>query len=204
MQAAGGMRGRDTLGLTTQEIPMKKMLLLSSLMLALGGAHAGTWTFTYQGFEREGAFDPGYQLSGSFSGEDLDADHAIERGELTYLELAGQVYVGEDNGSGVEYILDSFRYGLSGALQFASHYSYGDEAYHWEGAIVSGDYLYYSWDQIWTGEHHSSTMRWTDQTSFTIVPPPVPEPASFAMLGAGALLLGARRWQQRRRETTGN
>lgn len=174
---------------------MKKLLLLPGLMLALGAAHAGTWTFTYQGFERDGTFDPDYKLLGSFTGDDLDADNVIELDELTNLVLEGQTYVGPGNGSGIEYTAESFSYTPTGTLQFTTRYIFRDVRYLW-GSIVSGDRIHHASYHIYTGEEYSSTAYWTDQTTFTISPPPVPEPTSFAMLGAGALLLGARHWRQ--------
>ncbi|WEF32163.1 PEP-CTERM sorting domain-containing protein [Pseudoduganella chitinolytica] len=177
---------------------MRKLLLLPSLMLVFGAAHAGTWTFTYQGFEREGTFDPDFKLSGSFSGDDLDADNVIELNELASLVLDGRVYVGTSDGSGIAYTADSFNYALTGRLQFSTRYLYRDEAIRIWGATVSGDRIERASYHLFTGEGYSHTAHWTDQTTFTISPPPVPEPASFAMLGAGALLLGARQLRQRR------
>lgn len=179
---------------------MKKLLLLSGLMLGLGSAHAGTWTFTYQGFERDGVFDPAYKLLGSFTGNDLDSDNVITLNELTNLVLDGDVYIGTGNGSGIEYTADSFSYTSTGTLQFSTRYLFRDVNRLW-GSIVAGDRIEHNWYHIYTGEQYSSTAYWTDQTTFTISPPPVPEPASYAMLGAGALLLGARGLQRRRRDT---
>lgn len=181
-----------------------KKLLLSGLVLALGtgAAHATTWTFMYQGFEREGAFDPAYRLTGSFTASDLDSDNVIELHELTSFLLDGRVYVGPANGSGIEYTAESFSYTLTGTLQFSTRYFYGDEAISLHGKTVSGDYIWEESSHIWTGEGYSRTMHWTDATTFTISPAPaVPEPASFAMLGVGTLLLGARQWRRRRSPT---
>lgn len=179
---------------------MKKLLLLPGLLLALGSgaAHATTWTFTYQGFEREGAFDPDYRLTGSFTASDLDQDNVIELHELTSLLLDGRVYVGRDNGSGIKYTAKTFRYTLTGNLQFSTNYLYRDEALRLYGETFSGDYILETSSHYFTGEGYWHMMRWTDATTFTISPAPaVPEPASFAMLGVGTLLLGARQWRRR-------
>lgn len=171
---------------------MKKILPVLLLAAASSCAQAETWTFTYQGFHHSGAFDPDYRLQGSFTGLDHDSNGVIDLVELTVMEVEGGDYIGPGNGSGVEYYLDSFSYALTGALQFSTRYYYSDGILRLAGSIISGDRIRVESNHTGTGEDFLRNYYWTDQTTFAISPPPVPEPSTYAMLGLGALLVGAR------------
>lgn len=172
-------------------------------MVAASVSQAETWNFSYKGFYDAGptTWRPDYILSGSFTGNDIDSDGIISRGELTSFTIGGSTLLGNPTcpnlGVGLDCRLDSFSYHLTGSLAFDGTQSYSDDVFanynHW----VAGYRVQYSHSS--PGANSSQTLYWTDDTVFTISPPPVPEPSIMAMASAGALLLAGSRLRQRRR-----
>lgn len=76
---------------------MKHLLSATALLLGSALAHAQSahWTITYTGFyDHEAAvFLPDMQISGSFTGTDLDADGVLELGELNSLAIGSMDYI---------------------------------------------------------------------------------------------------------------
>lgn len=167
------------------------------------------WRFVYQGFDvttqdasgqKTTVFKPESKLWGSFFGVDGNADGAIGKDELTSLIVWGAYYL--PCGEWSACTVNAFSYSPGGSLSFDLAQSSRDpEGYMYaRHEIVSGlqagsvrggafvDPEYY-------------TYTWTAQTTLTLTGPvttPVPEPSSWLMLGAGALLVG---WRQRRRRS---
>jgi hypothetical protein len=179
---------------------MKKVLPILLLAAASTCAHADTWQFKYKGFldVESGSFDPTLVLQGSFEGSDADGDGIIELAELTQLRAGGRQFMGCDEENHVHCSIESFSYSLTGNLSFQSRYMWHDEF------SMSSTLYVRTGQDVWYGrtsnDGSSSSERWlwTDQTLFAITPAPVPEPATYAMLGFGALLLGARQLQANR------
>lgn len=171
----------------------------SFIALAAAGAQAETWNFEYKGFYNAATdtFDPNHVVRGAFEGSDLNNNSIIELDELTQLTADGYSYFGCPTELYVFCTVRSFTYTANGNLSFSANHSYTDEFSGGSGgAITTGDRVTSYW---YRGENEGSTdWRWTGQTTFTISPPPVPEPSTFAMLGLGGLLLGARQWRARR------
>ncbi|MFP5392301.1 MAG: PEP-CTERM sorting domain-containing protein [Gammaproteobacteria bacterium] len=182
---------------------MLKKAVACALLLgaAMGGAQAAdqTWTFTWTGFDYiEGGYwghapavwQPEKTLSTEFSGSDLDGNGLIELGELSKLNIK--------TANGWWQILPcvaggdceaEFELGPNNLLDIHMKYRH------------SGEFDYYeSWYHIGNtfGARYTSTgsiqwednFRWTPNTTLTVVAAPVPEPAEWAMFGAGAALLG--------------
>jgi hypothetical protein len=180
---------------------LKKLMPAVLLTLAATSAQADstTWTFTYQGLfdESVGVFDPRIKVSGSFTAEDLDRDGTIRMDELSALTVSNVSYRPCSFNDGYVCSLDSFTYALDGKLDFSvEEGEYDGFGTAFGTKIIAGEYVYRWWYGPSGRANHY--YRWTPQTSFTISPPPVPEPSTYAMLGVGMLLLGVRRASKRR------
>lgn len=164
-----------------------------ALFLALSSsAAATTWQFRYQGFldGESGAFLPDAKLDGHFSGSDDDGDGVISLAELTGFYVSGHEYVNPNcsvPGVGKYCSLDAFSYRLTGALAFDATESYYDVIGHSNRYIANDRIVSSHYDPY--GNEYRSVRYWTPATTFTITPPPVPEPSMAALALAGLLAL---------------
>ena len=165
-----------------------------------------TWSFTYTGlligekspyFGQSSQFHPDLQMTGSFSGKDLDWDGVIEAGELSSFKVWGGEWlpcVSNVSGSFV-CELERFDYSPGATLNFSLTRTevVGEE---------STDYItVWHFDSV-RGYHQNrkSNVGWIDDWDYraeitpqTIlnISAPVPEPASWQMAALGTALLGA-------------
>ena len=192
---------------------MKPILSAAVLLLCSALAHAEPtqWTFTYTGFYdgEASAFLPDAVLSGSFTGEDTNADGVLDRVELTSLVLAGRDYVAcAAYSSALAFCgADRFSFSPQAGLAFSAG-EYGGDAEGYVGGghlYTSGEMDYsYRYDPYASSEHH---LYWTADTRLSLsttvaaasVVSAVPEAPAWAMLlvGLGALG-GGRAWRRRR------
>lgn len=181
---------------------LRKLVSAAILAAVAGGTHAEatTWNFAYQGFydETNAVFDPRFRISGSFTAEDLDHDGTIRLDELSQFNVWGNDFLTFDceYTSGFHCYIDEFTYRLDGKLDFKTSNYYLDEFSSGSGKDIKMGDNAEDWGYGAFGDR-SYVYRWTDQTTFTISPPPVPEPSTYAMLGAGTLLLAG--WRGRRK-----
>lgn len=184
---------------------MKHLLSATALLLGSALAHAQSahWTFTYTGFyDHEAAvFLPGMQISGSFTGTDLNADGVLELGELNSLTIGSMDYIACGTRSNAYYHCgaDSFVFSPDKGLSFSLG-EYGSDPEGWRGGghlIESGKMSYeYQFDPYTTTEHH---LYWTEGTVLSMMSAspvtPVPEAPAWAMLAAGLGAVGL--WRRR-------
>jgi hypothetical protein len=122
---------------------MKHHLTAIALLAGSAFAHAQTahWTFTYTGFyDQEAAiFLPDAQISGSFTGIDLDADGVLEIGELSSLTIGSMDYVACAASSNPYYHCgaDSFVFSTEKGLSFSlGEYGSDPEGFHSGGHLI--------------------------------------------------------------------
>lgn len=167
---------------------LKKILCAGLLASGVAvPAAAESWTFSYVGFynQEAGFFDSTRVLSGSFSGEDWNHDGVLSKTELTDLYVNGTDFIGCAASSGGDYYCgaSNFTYSAGGALNFTVSEG-GSDPEGWVSGgnrIVAGD-VHFSYTYR-PGNEWTQTLRWTNQTAFTItnVSLPVPEPSTYAM-----------------------
>ncbi|MGK5058369.1 PEP-CTERM sorting domain-containing protein [Janthinobacterium sp. LB2P49] len=193
---------------------MKKNLLCAMLLVAgISAAHAQptTWDFTYQGFVNAatGVFDSDATFHGSFSGEDRNADSVITVDELSYFLTQGHLFlpfrIGQYGCNASSYLrceVNNFSYTLEGKLNYATKTDGHDEGPNsWYSQAVIGSYFLKGGGNYWKGTQWENRYNWSDQTTFTISPAPVPEPTVALMLPAGLALMYLARVRRRKTST---
>lgn len=174
--------------------------VLAACCMSAQSAMADEWEVTWTGFEIISPWGMYFSADAThtarFSGVDDNHDNILSLDELDSLKIGWQNVTscpGENYSCGVS----AFSYSVTGGVQFSAFYraSYEDQ---WSGTIDTDNYGYtvggdFSWDHWGQG---SSDEWWvhafTSQTVETVtLISSVPEPATYAMFGAGMLLLGA-------------
>jgi MYXO-CTERM domain-containing protein len=186
---------------------MKHLFTATALLFgsALAQAQSAHWTFTYTGFydQEAAAFLPGLQITGSFTGTDLDGDGLLEREELASLTIGSMDYVACAAGSNAYYHCgaESFAFSPGRGLSFSvGEYGSDPEGWNSGGHLLESGKLSYDYriTPYNTAEHH---LLWTEHTLLNMVSAsavtPVPEAPTWAMLAAGLGAVGL--WRRRRR-----
>ena len=197
---------------------MKKLLTTGALLLGCAAAQASpissstsspmsspmSWGFSFAGFfDREaGVFLTDETISGSFTGDDSNANGLLEKNELSSLVVGETDYIACAASSNPYYQCGAtaFSFSLADGLNFAVG-SYGNDPEGWVGGgrlITTGD-MHYAYD-FNPGGTHERHLMWTSDTVLTMnakaMIVQVPEPGTWAMMGLGLAGLG---WQLRRR-----
>ncbi|OEZ52492.1 MULTISPECIES: PEP-CTERM sorting domain-containing protein [unclassified Duganella] len=176
---------------------LKKMIVSGLLAASATLAHAETaapsrWEFSWTGFQLSSVFQfqPDVTHGGTFGGVDANHNGAIELGELTELKIDGFDYATCGGECGVK----SFSYSQGGGLNFVA-----GKTERW-GTPPGPDWAIYTveyntdfgieYESAQQMHHDWEGAYFTSETVKTITQlTPVPEPESYAMLGAGLLLL---------------
>ena len=183
---------------------MFKRLLCAGVLAscaALAQAQPNLWVFTYTGFYStlEEQFLPGYQVAGSFSGNDADGNGALEAGELDSLTVGGTdyFYCMENSSRYMRCSITRFSFAPSGKLDVGVAWSGNDEFYSgWYGGFSTGSGSYYT--TYGRFDTFTSDYNWTDQTTLTVSL--VPEPSGALMTLAGLLILGGLSYKESKQE----
>ena len=174
-------------------------IIAGSLALSAAASAANTWQFAYEGFlDAENWTFTDHTISGSFTGNDMNADGVLELGEISQFVLNGTDYMACGTGSPYNYCgTDRFHYVLGGKLDFSAGTAWTDpEGQYSGGYVVRAGIEEYSYRSTPYSESRSGEYLWADETRFSItslssggVMPPVPEPGTWVMLLTGLALV---------------
>ncbi|OEZ61541.1 PEP-CTERM sorting domain-containing protein [Duganella sp. HH105] len=171
---------------------LKKTLAIAALISTCLTAQAApqTYNFSYTGAFNDWfqTWNPDYSLTGSFKGEDTNLDGVISKNELSWLIVDGYNYLHCWENCAVNY----FSYDLKKSLSFYVYSRYVYDGTWYSTTSKSSDGTYHDM------EHWPWSVNdiHTNNTVFAIS---VPEPSTYAMMGAG--LLGLALVQRRRKKS---
>lgn len=141
-------------------------------------------------------FDPSFSVSGTFSGIDADRDGTIARAELTELTLGGIDWTTCGNGPYVQCDIIRFSYSASDGLEVYTRQVWIEDI-PWSDASTVHTTIYDTTALISYEAHGENVDElyaygFTEETltNVTLISA-VPEPQTYALFGAGMLLLGA-------------
>lgn len=185
----------------------KAIFALSMAFCSVAQAETYVLNATYTGLAdyNTGVFDPTRTAQLRAVIDDINGDGKFTVEEVREFSFP-YVYIdawrmeqygrcGDEGGS--TWCLEAFSYTGGDNLTFQASAGYRDfDASTWS-QVSSGQYAYYAFHYTeGEGETSYEGFKWTPQTRLEIaVTPPVPEPSTYAMLGAGlgAIALMARR-----------
>lgn len=190
---------------------IKKILCTAVLAACAAAAQAETatqWRFTWTGFNIENDrgtadFDPSYSVTGTFSAIDTDRDNVIRGSELTELTVLGRNFLDCMESPGANCGTTWFTYSKNAGLSFMAFYEEMNFS-PWGDAIPKSQLLIETANNIGYSDYSDSKNNYahwfTSETVQTITQVgAVPEPQTYAMFGAGMLLLGAAARRRNRR-----
>jgi hypothetical protein len=183
---------------------MSKRILLASLLAATAltsaltsasaSADLQTWSYGYTGFfdDNAGVWNPDYTIGGSFAGEDRNHDRKISFDELSSLTINGQEY-GPNCPSEFYFRCSTaaFNYDIAaGRLNFSAGFDGRDpEGYFYFGFHVMTGQSAFSYNYNIFGGSSTETHSFRPETQFSVSPPPVPEPETYALMASGLTAL---------------
>ncbi len=180
---------------------MLKALVSIAILSASSLVQAAPERFdlSYQGFTVDGIFDASKSLHYQFEVEDMNQDGIYSLAELRSLTGQNMSYPNCFDDHGGCYV-EAFNYVAGGALTLSASEYWTDHMVLSGGSeIISG--RYYSEYYYAPSDSQQIVWYWSADTRTTItqvpIAPPVPEPTTYAMLGAGLALLGFARRRRR-------
>lgn len=175
---------------------MLRKLIPAALLLTCLPSFAAERSFeiVYTGFYSEdfGEFQPDKQLEVFITVDDVNGDGVYALEELKALSASRINYI--DSCSSI-HCVDLFTWAPGDLPSYSARYQSNDGFTFELTGVVTGHSYREFLSNTW-GFQSSYTWKWTDATRTTITQiSPVPEPAGYAMLGAGlaVIVLGRRR-----------
>ena len=183
---------------------MIRSLVLGAVLAASSlGAHAVErrydWTFT--GFITENLwFSKGRTLSGYFVVDDVNGNGTYDMSMVREFWVEGIDFAACPLSTATYCDFSDFSYQSGGALNFNVYIGNEYEPYGYEGFYAATGDVWRRDASGWGTEPYYNINWWSDETQFSIVAAPVPEPHTYMMMGAGlAALLGIARRRRRPR-----